>query len=120
MTLSADDPRPPKVQIADTLRREIKGGKLAPGKKLPSIRDLATRFDVARGTVQAALDILRRESLVHSPNNQGTYVCDDIQPEPDGNNVATVLIERDVLLEIHEALARLDERVAALEAESRS
>ena len=119
MTLTADDPRPPKAQIAAILRGEIRAGKPGPGKKLPSIRALAKRFDVAPGTVQAALDLLRQESLVHSPSNQGTYVREDLPPEEALAENATVVVDRNVLLQINETLARLDERVAALEAERR-
>ena len=113
MTVTADDPRAPKVQIADTLRSEIKAGQPGPGKKLPSIRELAKRFGVATGTVQAALNLLQQESLVRSAGNQGTYVRSEVEA---GESDA-VAVDRSTLLEIHEALARLDERVAALEAE---
>lgn len=113
MTVTADNPRPPKVQIADTLRAEIKSGQPGAGKKLPSIRALAKRFGVATGTVQAALDLLRQEALIDSSGNQGVYV----RSNGADDEVDTVVIERSILLEIHEALARLDERVAALEAE---
>lgn len=74
MTVTADDPRAPRVQIADALREEIKRGVYVAGTRLPSVRDLAERFDVAAGTVQAALDMLRQESLIFSAGNRGTFV----------------------------------------------
>lgn len=62
--------------IADELRRDITSGAYAPGQRLPSGDDLMTRFRVARGTVQHAIDALRREGLVLSVSGHGWYVAE--------------------------------------------
>lgn len=104
-----NDPRPPKIQVADTLRSEIIAGVHPTGTRLPSVRDLAVRFGVAPNTVQAALAVLQQESLVRSAGNRGTFVLapDDAQ---DGTASLTERIE-----DLTSQLQKLTERVESLE-----
>ncbi|MGO8882259.1 MAG: GntR family transcriptional regulator [Streptosporangiaceae bacterium] len=74
MANSSDDSRPASLQVADALRNEIASGALAPGDKLPSIRNLAERFQVAPMTAQSAMDVLRSEGLIYSSPGRGTFV----------------------------------------------
>jgi DNA-binding transcriptional regulator YhcF (GntR family) len=73
-TLDPDDPRQASQQIANQLRAAILTRKLAPGDKLPSQPDLATRYGVARETVKRALEILRAERLVVTRQGSGAFV----------------------------------------------
>lgn len=72
--LDPDDPKQPSQQIANKLRAAILTGRLAPGEKLPSQPDLATRYGVARETIKRALDLLRTERLIVSRQGSGAYV----------------------------------------------
>jgi DNA-binding transcriptional regulator YhcF (GntR family) len=72
--LDPDDPRQASHQIANQLRAAILTRKLAPGDKLPSQPDLATRYGVARETVKRALEILRSERLVVTRQGSGAFV----------------------------------------------
>src|SRR5438309_1571989 len=81
MTVIADDPRAPRVQIADVLRDEIKRGISVAGSRLPPVRELADDFKVSTATVQAALDLLRQESLIFSAGNRGTFVSKADTPQ---------------------------------------
>lgn len=72
--LDPDDTRPPYVQVVETLRREIEQGVLAPGAKLPTHQELASRYGVSIGTVKRALGELQGAGLVLSRQGQGTYV----------------------------------------------
>lgn len=66
---------PPKyVQIADHIRAQIVRGDMAPGAEVPSERQLAAEWKVARPTVTKALDVLRREGYVESRQGSGTVV----------------------------------------------
>ena len=66
---------PPKyVQIADYIRDRITRGELRPGDEVPSERQLAGEWKVARPTVTKALDVLRREGYLGSRQGAGTYV----------------------------------------------
>lgn len=72
-SLDPDDPRPAGQQIADRLRAAILTRKIAPGEKLPSGPQLASRYGVAKMTVQQAIDTLREEGLVISRRGSGVY-----------------------------------------------
>jgi DNA-binding transcriptional regulator YhcF (GntR family) len=74
MSLDPDDPRPPYQQVANALRAAILTRKLAPGEKLPSGNELASRYGVARMTVQQAIRILRDEGLIVSRQGSGVFV----------------------------------------------
>jgi DNA-binding GntR family transcriptional regulator len=60
--------------VAETLRREILRGELAPGQ--PLLQDhIAARFDVSQGSVREALRRLESLALVVSFRNRGTFVA---------------------------------------------
>ena len=69
-----DDSRPPYVQAAEVLRREITTGRLKPGDKLPSARALQDRYGIASGTVQNALRLLKSDGLIYSVQGRGSFV----------------------------------------------
>lgn len=62
-------------QIHASLRQAIVEGRLAPGQRLPSGRDLAAQLGVARGTIRVAYDRLIAENLVFGAGPAGTRVC---------------------------------------------
>lgn len=64
----------PSRRIAQELRREIVAGELAPGKKLPSERQLAAQYGIARNTAREAVRILADEGLVTSEHGRGVFV----------------------------------------------
>ncbi|WP_073780868.1 GntR family transcriptional regulator [Streptomyces sp. MJM1172] len=74
-----DDPRPPYVQTADALRKQIQDGHLPPGAKLPSARELQEQFGIANSTAQNALRLLKDEGLIYSVQGRGVFVR---QPSP--------------------------------------
>lgn len=75
MTLPLDrDHRPPYVQVAEYLRRQIESGQLGPGDKLPSSRELQEKFGIASATVQNALRALKTEGLIYSVSGRGSFV----------------------------------------------
>jgi DNA-binding transcriptional MocR family regulator len=61
-------------QIADQLRTGIARGALAPGTRLPTIRDLARRLGVNRDTVALAYEALAAEGLLEARVGRGTFV----------------------------------------------
>jgi len=75
LQISAKEPSPPYLQVADGLRREILGGVLAPDTRLPSVRDLADELKVAPGTVKAAYRLLIEQGLLRA-SVMGTWVSD--------------------------------------------
>ncbi len=65
---------PKYVQIANYLRDRIAEGELRPGDEVPSERQIAEEFDVARPTATRALATLRSWGLVESRPGSGTFV----------------------------------------------
>jgi GntR family phosphonate transport system transcriptional regulator len=61
-------------RIADDIRLDIVGGKLARGDRLAGEMALAERFGVNRHTVRRALAVLEEEGVVRSEQGRGTFV----------------------------------------------
>jgi GntR family phosphonate transport system transcriptional regulator len=61
-------------RIADAIRLDIVGGKLARGEKLATEFELAARFEVNRHTVRRALAALAEEGVVRAEQGRGTFV----------------------------------------------
>jgi DNA-binding transcriptional MocR family regulator len=66
--------------IAGAFGRAIRAGTLAPGDRLPTVRDVATDLGVSPATVSAAWQALRRTGLVVSRGRAGTFVRDEPTP----------------------------------------
>lgn len=74
MSIDPTDPRSPSRQIADALREEIVSGRIEPGKKLPSERELVEQYGTASQTVKQAIGLLKAEGLVEGRKGSGVYV----------------------------------------------
>lgn len=61
-------------QLVRRFRDAIETGKLAPGKRVPSVRSLASELNLARGTVEAAYQILIGEGYLVARGPAGTVV----------------------------------------------
>lgn len=66
--------RPVYQQIMEALRGAIVKGELAPGQKVPSVRDLAADAQVNPNTMQRALTELEREGLLVGGGTSGRTV----------------------------------------------
>ncbi|MFD9881522.1 GntR family transcriptional regulator [Streptomyces alboflavus] len=116
MTLTADDARRVNEQIAETLREEIKTGKLRAGDKLPSVRAIAERFEVAAGTATKAVQLLTKWGLVTPDSTRGYFVsaqASDAREEPSPSPEFTAIMRE--IESVREHLGRLDERLRLLE-----
>ncbi|MEU4444670.1 PLP-dependent aminotransferase family protein [Actinosynnema sp. NPDC050801] len=60
--------------VESELRRAVRDGRLAPGTRLPSSRDLAAQLGVARGTVTSAYAQLIGEGYLTARHGSGTTV----------------------------------------------
>ncbi|WP_340538987.1 aminotransferase-like domain-containing protein [Nocardioides sp. GXZ039] len=75
MDFSELDERTPRA-IAGAVSRAVRSGDLAPGARLPTVRDVAADLGVSPATVSAAWQALRRTGLVVSRGRAGTFVRD--------------------------------------------
>ena len=84
------DPRPPYLQIADELRRQINNGRYQPGDKLPSNKAMAADYRTSTETIRKAL-ALTDEGLIGSHSTVGTFVLRlAAEPEPSETRQARV------------------------------
>jgi DNA-binding GntR family transcriptional regulator len=118
VTVRADDPRPPYLQVAEDLRASIDAGEFQPGEKLPSGRDLSRRYGVALMTMQRAIALLRDEGLVASYQGRGVFVRSpqtDAAAPPSPEFVA-IMGEITALREaMDESNRRIEDRLSRLE-----
>ena len=56
------------------IRAHVVNGRLEPGRRLPSTRDLAGQYDLSRGTAVTAFEMLLAEGYLESTSGSGTRV----------------------------------------------
>jgi GntR family transcriptional regulator len=77
-----DDPLPPYEQLRRQLERLIREGALAPGSRLPALRQLAGDLGVAVGTLGRVYRELEEAGLVESRRAAGTRVSSSLPVVP--------------------------------------
>ena len=75
MRLQRHDRTPLYRQIYERLRAGIVAGTLRPGERLPSARSLASQLVTARGTIDAAYDLLASQGYIVCRGAAGTIVA---------------------------------------------
>ncbi|MFG1809202.1 PLP-dependent aminotransferase family protein [Streptomyces sp. NPDC049040] len=65
-----------RAALERALRDAVRGGRLAPGSRLPSSRRLAAETGLSRGTVKSAYDQLTAEGYLTARQGSGTVVAD--------------------------------------------
>jgi GntR family transcriptional regulator len=73
-------------QIMDQVRRMIVAGRLTPGEKLPSIRDLAATLQINPLTVGRAYSELERSGIIEMRRGLGMYVRPLGRPATDADD----------------------------------
>jgi DNA-binding transcriptional regulator YhcF (GntR family) len=74
MTIEFDNNQPIYIQIMNYIKGEIVTGKLAPGDKIPSVRELAAELQINPNTIQRTFQELEREEIVETRRGMGRYV----------------------------------------------
>lgn len=119
------------VEIMEYLRRQIREGRLQPGDRIPSERELAERFGASRMTVRHALDQLAWEGVIRREQGRGSFVAEPKIPlglqfltsfsedmrrrglEPSSRLLSVAIVEADDTVAGQLALA-VDRRVTSL------
>jgi GntR family transcriptional regulator/MocR family aminotransferase len=60
--------------LYEALRSEILRGRLGPGARLPSTRDLSRQYQLSRGTIVNTFEMLKAEGYLEGSVGSGTYV----------------------------------------------
>lgn len=77
MKFNFDNNIPIYIQLVEQLKIYIISGKLKPGERLPSVRELALEIKVNPNTMQKALVELEELKLVYTERTNGKYVTSD-------------------------------------------
>jgi GntR family transcriptional regulator len=80
ITVDTRSATPPYEQIRLRVTELIARGTLAPGDRLPTVRQLAADLGVAPGTVQRAYRALEQASMVETRGRHGTMVSERQRP----------------------------------------
>jgi len=82
LTVALADPTPPYEQVRRQLAGHIQAGRLAPGARLPSVRQLAADLGLAAGTVARAYRELEEAGLITTGRARGTHVTEGHAERP--------------------------------------
>jgi len=74
MKTEFNDRSPIYLQIIDIIKMDIVIGKLKSKDKLPSVREMATKFNVNPNTLQRSYQELERLGIVYTQRGLGTFV----------------------------------------------
>lgn len=73
-----DNSIPIYQQIMTLLEYDVASGRLLPGEKLESIRDLAVKYKVNPNTMARALSELETSGLIYTDRTNGKFVVKDL------------------------------------------
>src|SRR3954453_23697434 len=99
-------------QVAQRLGADIACGRLAPGERLPSERDLARALEVSRASVREALAALQNQGVLETRPGAGSFVAADAAARLRGTDLPHDASPSDLL----EARTLLEPSVARLAA----
>ncbi|MCU6709566.1 GntR family transcriptional regulator [Paenibacillus sp. J5C_2022] len=77
MTIEFDNNMPIYLQIMNYMKKQIVIGKLGPGDKIESVRDLAAELQINPNTIQRTFQELEREGIVETKRGLGRYVTNE-------------------------------------------
>ncbi|MHC4934475.1 MAG: GntR family transcriptional regulator [Planctomycetota bacterium] len=70
------DTEPLFVQIVNTVKRGVAVGRLKPGERLPSVRELARELVINPNTIARAYQVLEADGVTLSRRGAGTFVAE--------------------------------------------
>lgn len=88
--------------VAEHIAGSIAAGQYPPGKRLPSLRDLANTHGVSQRTVIHAIRVLADRGLIEARDRSGYYVAGGVQ-----------VVD---ITDVNQRLDSHDQRLAAIEA----
>ncbi len=65
------------LQVMDSIKEKIVTGKIPPGEKLPSGRDLALQYTINPNTAARVYQMLEQEQVCFTRRGLGTFVTED-------------------------------------------
>ncbi|MBQ4619566.1 MAG: GntR family transcriptional regulator [Clostridia bacterium] len=62
------------VRLAREIRNDIEEGRLLPGQRMPTVKDMCAKSGLSAGTVRQAYGLLQTQGLIELTPGRGTYV----------------------------------------------
>lgn len=105
-TTTRRKPRSLSTELVEALTRQIRGGELTPGQKLPTEAAIMEAFNVSRTVVREAISRLQAAGLAETRHGIGSFVLAPIAPEPGGFRITP-----DQLATLRDVIALLELRI---------
>ena len=67
------------LQVIDAIKLDIINGRIKPGEKLPSGRDLAIFYKINPNTAARVYQELERQEMCYTRRGMGTFATEDIE-----------------------------------------
>jgi DNA-binding transcriptional MocR family regulator len=84
---------PKYLALVDALHRDVESGRLPPGTRLPTQRELANRLRIAIGTVSRAYTVAEQRGIVRGEVGRGTFVRREDPTYREGSDEDAELID---------------------------
>lgn len=78
MNFNFDNNQPIYIQLLEQLKLYIISGRLKPGERLPSVRELALISKVNPNTIQKALSQLEELNLIYTERTNGKFITTNV------------------------------------------
>jgi GntR family transcriptional regulator len=114
LTIDPRSSKPMYLQVVDGVKAAIAKGLLAPGTRMPSVRELATQLTLNPNTVAKAYQELERQHVIEVVRGRGTFVA-PVGLRRDRNERVQAMADRmrELFIEAHH-LQMTDEEVLDL------
>ena len=76
-SVNFDNERPIYMQLVEQLKIWIISGKIEPGDRIPSIREMAIGLKINPNTIQKGLVELENQGFIYTERTNGKYVTND-------------------------------------------
>ncbi len=82
-------------QVINKITDAIMVGDLKPGEQLPTEMELIEMFDVSRNSLRSALQTLRAYGVIEVRRPEGTFVCDQFNPQMLNPMLYSILLQNE-------------------------
>ena len=88
--ISEDKPEKHYLRLAREIRSDIEEGRLLPGQRMPTVKEMCSKSGLSAGTVRQALGLLKAQGLIELTPGRGTFVS---VPKENGKSRKDMAIE---------------------------
>jgi DNA-binding transcriptional regulator YhcF (GntR family) len=99
ITVDNNNKTPIYRQLLEQLKDDILAGKLLPGYKLPTVRDLAASTGISAGTIKHTYDVLEQSGLIKKARGSGSFVSSTRQQVNQASSKSQAMSALNALLE---------------------